>query len=86
MMAGSRSALIDITKWVVSHRLRLDQYRTTVADELLAYWTWARPVLNPIDMSLVIRDGDDGYAAVLKGSYSLFAPGAPPSGPLDGAL
>ncbi|RFN52385.1 metallo-beta-lactamase superfamily protein [Fusarium flagelliforme] len=50
------------------------------------YWTWARPVLNPIDMSLVIRDGDDGYAAVVEGSYSLFAPGAPPSGPLDGLL
>jgi hypothetical protein len=50
----------------------------------LEYWTFARPTLQPINFSLLVHGGDDGFAAVVNGSFSLFAPGAPPSGYVDG--
>ena len=33
---------------------------------------------------MVVKDGDDGFAAVTRGSYSLFEPSGAPEGYLDG--
>ncbi|CBX98081.1 hypothetical protein IAQ61_010184 [Plenodomus lingam] len=49
-------------------------------------WFFARPTLQPMDYSLVVRDGDEGFAAVTRGSYAIFDPDAPPEGYLDGYL
>ncbi|KAM0321460.1 hypothetical protein ACHAQA_010107 [Verticillium albo-atrum] len=39
-----------------------------------------------MDFTLVVHGGDEGFAAVVDGSSSLFAPGAPASGFTDGLL
>ncbi|KAH6952529.1 hypothetical protein BKA56DRAFT_504985 [Ilyonectria sp. MPI-CAGE-AT-0026] len=67
------------------HGLSIQQ-RIDRAHQLDAYWTFARPTLQPVDFSLVVHGGDDGFAAVVNGSFSMFAPDAPPSGYTDGFL
>ncbi|EXL66704.1 hypothetical protein FOPG_17141 [Fusarium oxysporum f. sp. conglutinans race 2 54008] len=62
------------------------QQRIDRSHQLGEYWTFARPTLQPINFSLLVHGGDDGFAAVVNGSFSLFAPGAPPSGYVDGLL
>ncbi|KAH9873442.1 hypothetical protein IAQ61_004065 [Plenodomus lingam] len=47
---------------------------------------FARPNLEPMDYSIVVRGGNNGFAAVVNGSYSVFAPTAPPEGLLDGYI
>ena len=37
-----------------------------------------------MDYSVVVQGGDDAFAAVVSGSYSLFDPTAAPEGYLDG--
>jgi hypothetical protein len=37
-----------------------------------------------MDYSVVVQDGDYGFAAVTRGSYSLFDPAGTPEGYLDG--
>ncbi|RNJ59407.1 hypothetical protein D7B24_002410 [Verticillium nonalfalfae] len=54
--------------------------------QLGPYWTWARPALEPVDYTMDVIGGDNGYAAVVEGNYLLFTPGAPPSGYVDGLL
>ncbi|CAN9433575.1 unnamed protein product [Alternaria alternata] len=49
-------------------------------------WVFARPALEPMDYSVVVQDGEDGSAAVIRGSYSLFEPSGAPEGYLDGYL
>ncbi|KAI4681600.1 hypothetical protein J4E81_009960 [Alternaria sp. BMP 2799] len=49
-------------------------------------WMFARPELEPMDYSVVVQGGDDGFAAVVRGSYALFDPTAAPEGYLDGYL
>ncbi|KAH6638391.1 hypothetical protein C7974DRAFT_451764 [Boeremia exigua] len=49
-------------------------------------WVFARPGLEPMDYSVVVEDCDQGFAAVTKGSYSVFEPEAAPEGFLDGFL
>jgi hypothetical protein len=39
-----------------------------------------------MDYSVVVHDGDDGFAAVTRGSYSLFEPTADPEGYLGGSF
>ncbi|KAH8654373.1 hypothetical protein BGZ61DRAFT_373521, partial [Ilyonectria robusta] len=58
---------------------RIDRFH-----QLDAVWAFARPLLEPFDFSLVVRGGEEGFAAVVEGSYNLYAPGAPPSGYTDG--
>ena len=45
---------------------------------------FARPELEPMDYSVVVQGGDDGSAAVVRGSFALFDPTAAPEGYLDG--
>ncbi|RKK33620.1 hypothetical protein BFJ68_g1372 [Fusarium oxysporum] len=47
-------------------------------------WVFARPSLQPMNYSLLVQGGEDGYAAVVSGSYNIFDPDAPLSGYLDG--
>ncbi|KAM0415661.1 hypothetical protein ACHAPT_013388 [Fusarium lateritium] len=47
---------------------------------------WARPNLEPVNFSLVARDGGGGFAATVEGSDLLLAPSAPPQGYKDGLL
>ncbi|KAH9879392.1 hypothetical protein J1614_002832 [Plenodomus biglobosus] len=47
---------------------------------------FARPNLEPMNYTLVVKAGTDGFAAVTEGSFSVFAPGAPPEGLLDGFM
>ncbi|KAL2681191.1 hypothetical protein Neosp_008798 [[Neocosmospora] mangrovei] len=54
--------------------------------ELSAFYYFARPRLDPIDYSLVVQGGENGFAANVEGSSVLFAPTAPPSGYADGLL
>ncbi|KAF5264657.1 hypothetical protein FOXYS1_4556 [Fusarium oxysporum] len=49
-------------------------------------WVFARPSLQPMNYSLLVQGGEDGYAAVVSGSYNIFDPDAPLSGYLDGLL
>ncbi|KAH7265979.1 hypothetical protein NW759_008042 [Fusarium solani] len=51
-----------------------------------ANFLWARPNLEPVNFSLVVQDGGDGFAATVEGSDLLLAPSAPPSGYKDGLL
>lgn len=51
----------------------------------LAPFLFGRPNLEPVDFSLVVQGGHDGFAATVEGSDLLFAPGAPPQGYKDGA-
>ncbi|KAH9881117.1 hypothetical protein J1614_001611, partial [Plenodomus biglobosus] len=51
-----------------------------------ALWAFARPRLDPMDYSLVIRGGSDGFAAVVRGSFDYMQPSAPPAGLLDGSV
>ncbi|KAL0930640.1 metallo-beta-lactamase superfamily protein [Colletotrichum truncatum] len=49
-------------------------------------WTFGRANLAPMDFSLLVEGGDDGFAAVVRGSYDLYSPGGQPQGYLDGLL
>ncbi|KAH9878303.1 hypothetical protein J1614_003520 [Plenodomus biglobosus] len=55
-------------------------------DQVSAIWMVARPDLRPIDYSVVVADGDPGYAAVTKGRFSIIDPDGPPEGFLDGTI
>ncbi|KAI8674213.1 hypothetical protein NCS55_00744200 [Fusarium keratoplasticum] len=48
-----------------------------------ANFLWARPNLEPVNFSLVVQDGGDGFAATVEGSDLLLAPSAPPPGYKD---
>ncbi|KAI8669619.1 hypothetical protein NCS57_00777200 [Fusarium keratoplasticum] len=54
--------------------------------DLSANFLWARPNLEPVNFSLVVQDGGDGFAATVEGSDLLLAPSAPPPGYKDGLL
>ncbi|KAJ4162938.1 hypothetical protein NW754_014359 [Fusarium falciforme] len=54
--------------------------------ELSAFYYFARPRLDPIEYSLVVQGGENGFAATVEGSSALFAPTALPSGYADGLL
>ncbi|EEY19618.1 conserved hypothetical protein [Verticillium alfalfae VaMs.102] len=54
--------------------------------QLGPYWGFARAALQPMDFTLVVHGGNQGFASVVEGSASLFAPGAPASGFTDGLL
>ena len=64
--------------------LPLDTVRWETDFEIIALWMFARQELDPMDYSVVIQGGDDAFAAVVMGSYSLFDPTAAPEGYLDG--
>ncbi|KAF5018931.1 hypothetical protein F66182_9073 [Fusarium sp. NRRL 66182] len=49
-------------------------------------WSFARPDLQPMEYSLVVQGGDDGFAAVVEGSYSIIDPNAEPAGLLASYL
>ncbi|KAL5583885.1 hypothetical protein FOVSG1_015236 [Fusarium oxysporum f. sp. vasinfectum] len=49
-------------------------------------WTFARPDLKPMEYSFVIEGGDNGFAAVVEGSYSVIDPDGEASGYVDGLL
>ncbi|KAH7141949.1 hypothetical protein EDB81DRAFT_899393 [Dactylonectria macrodidyma] len=54
--------------------------------QLGATWTFGRASLEPMDFSLLIEGGDEGFAAVVEGSYNLYNPGGEPAGYVDGLL
>ncbi|KAH6949729.1 hypothetical protein BKA56DRAFT_738823 [Ilyonectria sp. MPI-CAGE-AT-0026] len=45
-------------------------------------WTFARASLEPMDFSLLVDGGDEGFAAV-EGSYDVYNPGGEPTGYVD---
>ncbi|KAH8892699.1 hypothetical protein GQ53DRAFT_860750 [Thozetella sp. PMI_491] len=45
-----------------------------VANTLLDYWIWDSPKLDPIDFSLVVRGGDDGFACYVRGNNQIWLP------------
>ncbi|KAF5026944.1 hypothetical protein F66182_974 [Fusarium sp. NRRL 66182] len=47
-------------------------------------FSFGRASLDPMDFSLLIEGGDDGFAAVVQGSYDMYNPGGEPSGYTDG--
>ncbi|KXH33025.1 hypothetical protein CSIM01_05160 [Colletotrichum simmondsii] len=49
-------------------------------------WTFGRANLAPMDFSIVAEGGENGYAAVTRGSYNLYNPSGEPQGYLDGLL
>ncbi|KAK1710317.1 uncharacterized protein BDZ83DRAFT_724054 [Colletotrichum acutatum] len=49
-------------------------------------WTFGRANLAPMDFSIVAEGGENGYAAVTRGSYNLYNPSGEPEGYLDGLL
>ena len=60
---------------------RIDRYNA-VGD----YWTFYRPDLDPIDATIVVRGGSDGYACYTKGNTHLFSPPNASAGYLDRQL
>ncbi|KAF9878639.1 hypothetical protein CkaCkLH20_04131 [Colletotrichum karsti] len=49
-------------------------------------WTFGRANLAPMDFSIVVGGGANGFAAVTRGSYNLYNPAGEPQGYLDGLL
>ncbi|KAH7402739.1 hypothetical protein BKA66DRAFT_564639 [Pyrenochaeta sp. MPI-SDFR-AT-0127] len=49
-------------------------------------FTFGRANLQPMDYSMVVKGGDKGFAAVVRGSYNLYNPGGEPTGYTDGLL
>lgn len=74
---GSHTSTYSYIEGGLKHRI--DQ-----VSGLGSIWMVARPDLRPIDYSVVVADGDPGYAAVTKGRFSIIDPDGPPEGFLDG--
>lgn len=68
------------------HDLHNIVQRIDRTNELGDYWTFSRPELDPIDATLVVRGGPDGYACYTKGNTHLFSPSNASAGYLDGTL
>ncbi|KAH7137063.1 beta-lactamase-like protein [Dactylonectria estremocensis] len=62
-------------------RQRLDRKHT-----LGSLWIYGRADLRPMEYSFIVEDAHKPFAAVVEGSYNIFAPDAPPSGYLDGEI
>ncbi|RSL52537.1 hypothetical protein CEP54_010869 [Fusarium duplospermum] len=54
--------------------------------DLSVDFLWARPNLEPLNFSLVVQNGGDGFAATVAGNDVLLAPRAPSQGYKDGML
>ena len=48
------------------------------------YWTFYRSHLDPIDTTIIVRGGPDGYACYTKGNTHLFSPPNVSAGYVDG--
>lgn len=75
---GSTSAL----NWVVS--IESQRCYSIPLTGSLAYWTFARPLLEDLSYSLVVNAADNESAAVVEGSYTIWDADAQPQGYLDG--
>ncbi|CAN9426199.1 unnamed protein product [Alternaria alternata] len=47
-------------------------------------FTFGRADLQPMDYSMVVQGGHDGFAAVVRGSYNIYDPSGGPTGYTDG--
>ncbi|KAH7384600.1 hypothetical protein BKA66DRAFT_462501 [Pyrenochaeta sp. MPI-SDFR-AT-0127] len=85
---GQDVAVASIGRQNVSFRYEDGDIRQRIDlhHELGAYWLFARPNLEPVDYSLVLEGGNEGFAAIVEGSYSIWLPETPPQGYLDGLL
>ncbi|KAF5026951.1 hypothetical protein F66182_981 [Fusarium sp. NRRL 66182] len=81
MLAGAGRQNVTFSTQDGVLRQRIDRHHP-----LSPNFLFGRPNLEPMDFSMVVQDGDDGFAAVVEGSDLLFAPGAPPGGYKDGYL
>ena len=52
--------------------------------ELGDYWTFYRSHLEPIDATIVVKGGSDGFACYTKGNTHLFSPPNATAGYVDG--
>ncbi|KAL7815795.1 hypothetical protein V8C26DRAFT_435300 [Trichoderma gracile] len=63
--AGSETLSFDFSSGL---RARIDRYY-----RYNDYWIWAQPGLEPfMNYSIVLKDGEDGYACFIKGQNSFF--------------
>jgi hypothetical protein len=50
------------------------------------YWIWGSPTLDPIDYSLVVEEGADGFACFVRGNNIIWLPPDLDSGYTDGKM
>ena len=48
------------------------------------YWIWGKGSLSPIDYSLVVKGGEDGFACYVKGNNLIYMPSDYVAGYTDG--
>lgn len=48
------------------------------------YWIWGKGPLDPIDYSLVVRSGEDGFACYTRGNNLIYMPSDYTAGYTDG--
>ncbi|RTE68868.1 hypothetical protein BHE90_016758 [Fusarium euwallaceae] len=78
--AGRQNVSFSFEEGVLKQRI--DRFHDLSVDFL-----WARPNLEPLNFSLVVQDGSDGFAATVAGNDVLLAPNVPTTqGYKDGML
>ena len=50
-----------------------------------ATFTFGRADLSPMDYSMIVKGGKEGFASVVRGSYNIYDPSGEPTGYTDGA-
>ncbi|PVH69972.1 hypothetical protein DL98DRAFT_621263 [Cadophora sp. DSE1049] len=58
--------------------------RINAHHQISPYWLFARPNFDPVNFTMVLQGGSEGFAALIGGSNNIWAPDLPPLGYLDG--
>ncbi|KAF5009447.1 hypothetical protein FDECE_4330 [Fusarium decemcellulare] len=78
-VSGSQNISFRLTEGFLEQRI---DRRATPSN----YWSWASLELKPLDFSLVVNEGDDGFACYVRGNNQIFLPQDLTSGYTDAAL